>query len=291
MGMNLKHDFKESALALLRGVFVNRLARFCSFWCEGAGIHLHMPDNPSGGNPNKVELDVPMAAQLIDSYQKSKRMSYSMPLAISAQMNNDGSAVASLHVYLPQTSVRIGGKTLAFAEGSGFGRISDDGDSSSYTIRGITYGSIYVHSVIAGGEATDELQFDTVGSSVEGAVSLLVATVTQSGVVTQYPACLTGDLRIAGEGAMLPKDDREPIDVGYVHGGSYNDSAPELETDEWKRESATEGRRVVQISRVLHSSSNPAATYWIVFRWATYDRFGSLVEIGPEFGYIALYSR
>jgi len=71
MASAIHHNFKDRALALLRGAWANRVARFCSYWCGQDGITVTIPENPSGSTPVRVGIDAPMLTMKIVNTMKT----------------------------------------------------------------------------------------------------------------------------------------------------------------------------------------------------------------------------
>ena len=65
MASALKHNFKDAAVALIRGAWANRVARFCSYLIGEDGIDVTLVENPEPNAPNRIRLNARTAAPRI----------------------------------------------------------------------------------------------------------------------------------------------------------------------------------------------------------------------------------
>lgn len=73
MASAIKSDYKTRAVAFVKGEVINAIARVCSHWASGNCITVHKPENPSGTDPIKWDLDVPNAATAIaDEFDRNE---------------------------------------------------------------------------------------------------------------------------------------------------------------------------------------------------------------------------
>lgn len=87
MASAIKHSFKDAAVALIRGSWANRVARFCSFLMGRDGIDVTLSENPSPNSPNVISLNARVAAPKI--YEEMKRIGVDFGGDVSAASNSE----------------------------------------------------------------------------------------------------------------------------------------------------------------------------------------------------------
>ena len=245
MASKVKHNFKESALALLRGDWCNRVARRVSYWMGCNGVDVSMPDMPSGNDPIKVGLNVPTAAKILAGEMLSKNLlgrTPTLPLTLKAILNSDNSAVNELRVYLPDTTVGFGRTDYPLRIGSNTGYLTAvTGDAGWYTINGITTGTIWlvddsieqtVNGVVV---RTPRAKFATAALGTANRLNTLVGQVSATGGVVQTEPLRKGWLGdCEGE-----HDGQTAMDITLTTNANdlaiFQQEGHRLNTDTWQR--------------------------------------------------------
>lgn len=307
MASKVKHNFKESALALLRGDWCNRVARRVSYWMGINGIDVTMPETPSENNPIKVGLNVQNAARILAGEMLSKNLlgrTVVAPLSVRAVVKENDTGIDHLEVYLPSLTVHFGGTAYAVQTGTETGLVQAvEGDW--YKISGITTGTLYLvdASTTAGHSKTYKAKFATAALSTLNALSHFTATVSWDGTakvasVEQYAQVMGGEVRNSKPEHADQYNENLPENDG---GSSTPHAAYPLDQTEWKRGETNKvynsgtaidpnwetvqppekvGVKLQVVSRVQRVV-NRDIFFW---RWAYFDKNGMLIKLGKEEG-------
>lgn len=227
MASKVRHNFKESALALLRGDWCNRVARRVSYWMGENGVDVVMPDTPSGNDPIKVRLNVTTAAQLLSGEMLSKGLlgrTNGVPFYLKPLLNVQATAIASLNVYLPTLTFTHGGTEYTVETGSGTGFVTLlSANTGWYRINGITTGDVYL--VDDSTSSANRMKFATAKPTDTSKAYIHIGKVTfDSGTAKaeQYEHPMRGGVEFGGggggggEGMVVPLAMRAVINSGQT---------------------------------------------------------------------------
>lgn len=282
MASKVRHNFKESALALLRGDWCNRVARRVSYWMGCNGVDVTMPDTPSGNDPIKVGLNVPTAAKILAGEMLSKNLlglggNSSPPFTLSPQFD-ENNHYTGLSVFLPSLTVGLMGIKWTV---TGVTAITDSNGwySLPSTVKSGTIG-LKLEVVESGTTKTYRATF--VASVPSNALFYKVGTVTTAGVVSQFQTVLTGDVTDNSGNSV---DDNNPSLVS----SAVNDGLPQgetLQTDTWYLGKGGTGVKLIVLSR--EKMDEDGLNHLFFWREGKFSNTGNLFELSAEKGCIQI---
>lgn len=218
---------------------------------------------------------------------------------VAATLNSAGTAIASLQVYLPALSIRIGSTIYAIQQGTTTGYVNNGADGW-YTIAGITSGTIYLvdcSTTASGGGTEYKAKFAT--TAITDKMCKAIASVAFSGDVATITQSVQGAMSLNGASG----DETERV-TGWNEnlkassgGQSAVPSGDGFDQTTWERGKTIQqksngsggwvdctpatltGIKLLVVSRI-HRISGVNYHY---YRWAYFDKNGMLVKLGPEF--------
>lgn len=280
MASKVKHNFKESALALLRGDWCNRVGRRVSYWMGINGVDVTMPETPSENDPIKVGLNVPNAAKILAGEMLSKNLlgmgtGGTPPLTMNAAFDDSGT-YTGLQVFLPSLTIGLFGAqwtitgVTAIAEASGWYNLPSSVKSGTVGLRLAVAENAQTHA------KTYTATF--VGAEPTNALFYPVATVTADGQVTQYAAIPSARVTENSGNSVTAR-------TAQSMGTFVSDGVPTgeaLQTDRWYLGKGGNGAKLLVISREKYSDD--LLSHLLFWREAYISNAGNIYEISEEKG-------
>ena len=231
MAYPIKSNFKEGAVAVIRGRMWNAIARICSFWASGNYITVRKPEHPSGEVPIVWDLDTVAAAPAIahEFYAQGLWPEKDQPLLMRAVLNEAGTSVTAIRIYLPSNTFIIKGETWT-VNASHLAAVT--GEANWYTIKNRTSGAIYLV------ESTTTDKILNVANAAPSDKSLFYCLVgSVSG--TEVTQNLVGGI-VFGRKAKEPQNP-QTLNTGY---SGISAGYATLKTDTWTASDAHDAKGV-----------------------------------------------
>lgn len=286
MAYPIKHDYKDGAIAVIRGRVWNAVARICSYWASGNYITIRKPENPSGQTPIVWDLDcIAAAPEIAHEFHAQDLWDHNVyPFALRVILNSAKTAVSAVRIFLPGTCARINGVTCSF-DTSKFTAVN--GEAGWFKVVGFTGGNLWLveKSTNSGnsGAASDDDDDDddethelTVAATAPtDGIGFFVGSVSFSSGVATVAQNLCGGVNYGGS-AKGKTNDPQVIVGGYSETATpYNQL-----TDYWNRSS----KKPVKLLVATRGTDNGTEGA-IQFREALFDSKGGLVSVSDECDY------
>ena len=266
MAYPIKSNFKDGAIAVIRGRMWNAVARICSFWASGNYITVKKPEHPSGQTPIVWDLDCKAAAPEIahEFYAQGLWPESDRPLLLRAVLNAAGTTVTAIRICLPANCLLIKGEYWSVNTS----HVTAVSGTSWYTINSRTSGAIYLVE-----SSTTDMVLDVAN-----------AAPTDKSKFYCYIGSVLGTEVVQNQigGVVWGRKALEPTNPDTLNSGCSADSATyaALQSDEWEAsdEHNAKGLEAYLCFRGGHNGSNGA----IFFRKCKITSDGRIFSVAGE---------
>jgi len=282
MAYPIKSNFKDGAVAVIRGRLWNAVARVCSFWASGNYITVRKPEHPSGQTPIVWDLDCKAAAPAIahEFYAQGLWPETDYPLLLRAVLNAKGTTVTEVRIYLPGYNIFVDGESWTFDTS---GTTAVTGASGWYKITGVTSGAVY----LVESSTANKFKVATAAPSDKTKFFVRVGAISGTEVVQNHVGGLHFTKRPSDNGAT-----KKAFPGGWSTGlVGYGQS--DRDTTTWTRGTTKDGNNKLCgfTMYVFCRGKEDGANGMLRLRKLTFDQNGCAMIVGAEeaeYGFIAV---